>query len=266
MKKGRSRRSLVLSRSGPQDQFNAGVVALLQACAESIIRDTARGSKAEFSAGNLPHLRDMEIFIDDPPTKTLSLAQKYRTRCVRDDGYVDSKTFMLKKRPQSAFSQREYPKPWLVGADVGDDDDQEALPRTSPENSTDSPRDSSRMSRPRTAPARVRDGGRRALNNKKIQRPRSTSRQRPDDPMTLRIDSARFYLIDETWPTLHQLCAQGNPTMVRHTVGNSEQAEAQNSDSHGMTPLIVAAGLGHLQVSSRNSSRRSFCLLPVNFA
>jgi len=255
MKKGRSRRSLVLSRTGPSDQFNAGVVALLQACAESIMRDSVRGAKAEFPAGNLPHLSEMEIFVDDPPTKTLALAQRYRTRCIRDDSYVDAKTFMLKKRPQSAFSRREYPKPWLVGARVDDEDMTGHLPPVSPDGngrSRDYARPLSGAARPSTAPPADRlESTSLSVNERSARSPRrSSSRQSGEiDGLTLHIDAARSFPIDESWPKLHQLCATGNPTLVRHSVRSAEDAEVSSVESHGTTPLIVAAGLGHLQVA-----------------
>eukprot|EP00038_Savillea_parva_P003196 m.122244 g.122244 ORF g.122244 m.122244 type:complete len:1429 (-) comp11102_c0_seq2:2183-6469(-) len=270
MKRGRSRRALVLSRSGPQDQFNAGVVALLQACAESIMRDAARSAKGDLHAGNLSHLADMEIFADDPPTKTLALAQRYRTRCIRDDGFVDNKTFMLKKRPQSAFSQREYPKPWLVGAAVDDDVTTPPTSRrlsSSVGSTTPSPqRDgttgrttASSPRRPRTAPPRARSAQRRTSAGQSM-RPLSRetldahgsqglSRGHVRELPVLKLDAHKALTIGESWPEVHRLCAQGNPTKVRHSVHGPDQAEAQSAESHWMTPLIVAAGLGHVQVA-----------------
>jgi hypothetical protein len=263
MKKGRSRRSLVLSREGPQDQFNAGVVALLQACAESIMRDSARGVKADFpGASSLPNLSDMEIVVDDPPTKTLALAQKYRTRCVRDDLYVDTKTFMLKKRPKSAtiLSQREYPKPWLVGADLGDDEPSERRPSTaSTDGGAPSNREGMRRSggtaRPQTAPpttrARARSPRPVTAGRRRESRPPLVNSPNPvatDKSTIFTVDSSRSHAVDETWPTLHRLCAKGNPNSVRHNVRGAEQAEAQSLESAHMTPLVVAAGFGHLQV------------------
>lgn len=83
MKRGRQRRALVLQRDGPNDQYNAGVVALLQACAQTICESNklqARMTSRANTKGDeyYPHLSEMECFTDDLPTRTLNLAQ----RCV----------------------------------------------------------------------------------------------------------------------------------------------------------------------------------------
>jgi hypothetical protein len=83
-----------------------------------------------------------QVFANDPPSTTLALASKYRTRCVRDETFVNPKTFTTVLPPgvnvanggvtprtsrigsrsddeggeRAASPEREYPKPWLVGS------------------------------------------------------------------------------------------------------------------------------------------------------
>ena len=108
--KGRKARSLVLTRNTPNDQFNAGVVALLQASAHAAL---STHSKVQAFSDNPAAIANN--LTGGPTVRTASWSTKYRTSCYRDDRADVGQRHMAKiDRQQSA--KRSYSKPWLNGA------------------------------------------------------------------------------------------------------------------------------------------------------
>ena len=255
LRRGRNMRSLVLQRDGPNDQFNAGVVALLQACAEAVLEDSrgdrigpraSIGAEGEFGGGG-----------DGFAVRTLHFAQKYRTRSTRDDSMIASRSFSKKmKWPDDKL--RNYPKPWLVnctvpsGAPIDDDVTSTTTVALGP------------LRRPMSAPPGMADtAGRRKTGG----RGRSKSNISPTQhsrelrQMTSRVNHRTQHTVglmamtssdehhqDDSWSDLHCACGAGDLKAALAIV-RSNRNEVRQVATGGLTPLLLAAVLGHLDIA-----------------
>ena len=250
LRRGRNMRSLVLQRDGPNDQFNAGVVALLQACAQAVLEDSrgdrigpraSIGAEGEFGGGG-----------DGFAVRTLHFAQKYRTRSTRDDSTIASRTFSKKmKWPDNKL--RNYPKPWLVNCTI--------QPGATIEDTATTTVALGPLRRPMSAPAQMAEtAGRRKKGKGKSNLP-VTQHSRELRQMTSRVNHRKEHTVglmamtssdehnqDDSWSDLHCACGAGNLKAALAIV-RSDRNEVRQVATGGLTPLLVAAVLGHLDIA-----------------
>lgn len=215
---------------------------------------------------------------------------RYRTRCVRDEGLVNPRTYTMKAgRPQSAVAERSYPKPWLVGTRSTSPTKSsrcpsaQSLPATGRVSRGGAPRlprtggreqhEDMTSSRPTSAPAQLPRMRRRSSEHRTpptvsegpesdsrhctVVRGGSEERQRVvEQGPTLVLDLQTRVAIDDSFPAILRGCAVGSITEVKNALDAGAVVDGQDAGRYGgVTPLIAACGFGHTQVATLLLSR-----------
>ena len=112
--KGRKARSLVLTVEGATDQYNAGVVGLLQACAHVFFM--CRQRQRHDKSAEPPSLDQIALDINDgQPVSTLSFAFDYRMQHCHGQSALNKQA---DKWGNLTPALRAYNKPWLNGSTI----------------------------------------------------------------------------------------------------------------------------------------------------